>query len=479
MRCRLFIAITAFAVVYSPASALADVGTPLVWGSAFHLLLGNAAIGCFEGWLLARYLKLPWPRPVWPLIVANYCSAWLGTLLLPFLFDCYATDIYVVGRVIGALIFFSFLLTLVIEWPFVYRAIPKGRRRLQQSLRGSLVIQSVSYVILFGTYFALSGTSLLTKFDRVPTNQLSLPAGVQVFYISQGDGNVYSFTTPTAPDRKVFNLGSTNVWDRLGLRDSIESTNAWDLIAFRDRLEDGRVVVPHISSEDRISAVDASFLNRYYGWGIRPHQIGEATNSAWRFGWAHWPDVGMWAQRRNERVRLALGTPFGGWSPLRVVHLPGDLAMLQLGTGQVCLVDMPRRKISLLRRGYGFVALHDHGSTSDAALAQVRCGNQLSSICVAARLWAGENAGTLPLNFHELGPELGTPSLLICPMDRMRKPADSWAAWNETNTSYVIVTPALPESDSETVYIRCLACGTQGFAEGTVNDGTGRRRKTP
>ena len=479
MRCRLLIAITAFAVVYSPTSALADVGTPLVWGSALHLLLGNAAIGVFEGWLLARYLKLPWPRPVWPLILANYFSAWLGTLLLPFLFDRYATDIYVVGRVIGALIFLSFVLTLVIEWPFVYRAIPKGRLRLQQSLLGSLVIQSASYVVLFGTYFALSGTSLLTKFDRVPTDQLSLPAGVQVLSISQADGNVYSFTSATAPDRKVFQLGSTNVWDRLGLRDSLESTNAWDLIAFRDRLEDGRVVVPQITSDDRISAVDASFLNRYYGWGIRPHQIDEATNSTWRFSWAHWPDVGMWARRGNEQVRLALGTPFGGWSPLRLVHLPGDLAILQLGTAQVCLVDMPHRKIALLRRGYGFIALHADGSTSDDTLAQVRCGTQLSSICVAARLWAGDNAGTLPLNFHELGPELGTTSFLICPMDRIRKPAYIWAAWNQANTSSVIVAPALPESDSATVYIRCLACGTQGFADGTVNDGKGRRRKTP
>ncbi|MGE3309581.1 MAG: hypothetical protein AB7O66_06380 [Limisphaerales bacterium] len=69
--------------VLLPASAHADVGTPLVWASTFHLLIGNAIIGAFEGWLLWRYVGLAAPRRLWPLIAANYLSAWIGAATCP------------------------------------------------------------------------------------------------------------------------------------------------------------------------------------------------------------------------------------------------------------------------------------------------------------------------------------------------------------------------------------------------------------
>jgi len=460
MRCRHFLCLVAFAGVLLPVSAHADVGTPLVWGSAIHLLVGNAVIGACEGWLLWRYLGQAAPRRLSPLIAGNYLSAWIGTWVMPFLFEQLATDIYAVGRAMAALVVISFLLTLLVEWPFVYKVIPKGQHLLRQSLRGNLVIQTASYVLLFGGYFALSGTSLLTRFDRVPPGRLELPAGVQVFYVSEGDGFVYGFTAGDRVDERISDLRSTNDWDYLGLRDSATDTNAWDLVLVSDRKqEDAPIVLHSVATEDRISAVSVSFMNAYHGW-------------------AHWPDIGMWARRGNERVRLALGTPFGGWSPLRVVHLPGDLAVLQLGNSQVCLVDITTRRISLLRRGYGFVAL-PADVPSIAAEARLRCGNQLSSICMAARFWAGDNGGTLPAEVSVFAPEFGAPGMLICPSDREREPAKSWKTWAETNSSYAIVAPGIPETDTNTVYMRCLRCGTVGFGDGSVNDGSGRRRKSP
>ena len=45
-------------IAWWPVAALADAGTPLVWGTAFHMLLGNALIGLLEGRLLARVFGL-------------------------------------------------------------------------------------------------------------------------------------------------------------------------------------------------------------------------------------------------------------------------------------------------------------------------------------------------------------------------------------------------------------------------------------
>jgi len=39
-----------------------------------------------------------------------------------------------------------------------------------------------------------------------------------------------------------------------------------------------------------------------------------------------------------------------------VIHLPSDKGLLQLGK-QICLFDLPARKIARVRKGYGMVAL--------------------------------------------------------------------------------------------------------------------------
>lgn len=47
--CRLRWALVLVLLMVLPFRARADVGTPLVWGTAFQLLFGNALLGCAEG----------------------------------------------------------------------------------------------------------------------------------------------------------------------------------------------------------------------------------------------------------------------------------------------------------------------------------------------------------------------------------------------------------------------------------------------
>jgi hypothetical protein len=39
-----------------------------------------------------------------------------------------------------------------------------------------------------------------------------------------------------------------------------------------------------------------------------------------------------------------------------VIHLPDDKVLLQLDDNQICLVDVPDRKIALIKNGYGVLA---------------------------------------------------------------------------------------------------------------------------
>jgi hypothetical protein len=109
----------------------------------------------------------------------------------------------------------------------------------------------------------------------------------------------------------------------------------------------------------------------------------------------------------------------------------------------------------------------------------VNCGNMMSSIGCGARMWAGDNSNHLADNFLVMSNELCTPKFLICPGDKIRKPADSWATFTTNNCSYEILRPGISDDDLTNAYFRCSIHGYLGFADGTVFDGKRRRTKWP
>jgi hypothetical protein len=52
----------------------------------------------------------------------------------------------------------------------------------------------------------------------------------------------------------------------------------------------------------------------------------------------------------------------------------------------------------------------------------VSCGNYMSSIGFATRVWSDDNHNMLPDNFVVMSNELATSKVLICPSDRIRQP---------------------------------------------------------
>jgi len=276
-------------------------------------------------------------------------------MLMGFLFAQYATDIYSGLRITWLLVAATYVLTLIIEWPFVAACFRGRVDWLGASLKGSLLVQSASYLCLAGVYWLLSGTSLYTAMNVVPPDQITRWPGVVTFFISSSDGDVYRSGLAGSADTKIAGLGSTNHWDHLELAESPVDTNYWDLTVVGQRRET-KVVWPRISSQVQVPPNQAWRTRQYGGWGAGAFQVGDATNSPWHLGWANWPDVGMWARDGSHTIRIAYGLPFGGWTPYRAVHLPHDQALLQLDQ-QICLVDIPARRVGLIKRGYGVLAL--------------------------------------------------------------------------------------------------------------------------
>lgn len=374
---RRLLAVALAVTVLWPSSAMADTGTPLLWGTVFHLFLGNALLGWAEGWLLARVFDLRIRRCVGWLIPANYLSAWAGMFLAAYLFESAPVDIYALGRIVWSLIGATYVLTLLIEWPFVAACFRGTGRWFQNSIRGSLLIQSASYVLLFGGYWLLTGSWSHLAIRKVPPGELTPPSGIVVFYISRSDGSVYASRLGGADEVKVAEAGSAD-WreDHLELLPALGDTNYWDL-AVVGRGRHTNIVWPRISTQSQVTPDQAWRTRLYGGWGWTVFRVAKATNSQWQLGWAQWPEGGVWARADSRTVHVAVGFPFGGWSVYRAIHLPHDYALLQL-EDQICLLDIPGRRLASLRSGYGVLALHQTQIATLDKLAQLHVESRSS-----------------------------------------------------------------------------------------------------
>lgn len=108
----------------------------------------------------------------------------------------------------------------------------------------------------------------------------------------------------------------------------------------------------------------------------------------------------------------------------------------------------------------------------------VNCGNQMSSIGCAARIWACDNSNRLANDWSCFSNEICISSALLCPSDRTKTSAVSWTSFTTNNCSYEMLRPGMAANDFTNAYFRCPIHGHLGFADGTVFDGKQRRTKS-
>jgi hypothetical protein len=343
-----------FGIVAFPQHAWANGGTPLMWTTSLHLFFGNALIGLGEGILLARLFSLPERKCIATMVVANYASAWLGVLFIQgTVVDALPMDLTNEWMWFWGMVAATYCMTLLLEWPFIVRCFRGTQNWFRRSVQASLVVQSVSYILLFGWYWLASDTSLYSRMNVVASADLSLPESVLVYFISPADGDVYRRQLTGGSEQKIFDLHSTNRNDRLFIRPSTTDSNCWDLVASVDiEWPSGRFVdvltnmMVEVAPERRSSRPDPAD----YG---KVQSLGSATNSHWEFRAGSWPKENLQARNKitSESMRFSYETPFGRWHVRNAVHLPSDKVLFQLGRDQICAFDPVRRRVGLLWKG--------------------------------------------------------------------------------------------------------------------------------
>jgi hypothetical protein len=353
-----------------PAVALANAGTPLMWGTIFHLSIGNLVLGISEGLLLAWFCGFRKRRIVEPMVLmvlANYFSAIVGLLALARIRLFIALDLHNVWFWVWATVATTYLMTLVLEYPFVNFALRGTPNRLRRSIGASFKIQTISYVLLFLWYGAACNLTILTDLTLVEPSSLSLPKDVAVYYIAEADGDVHRLAFAQGESSFVFDLNSTNVFDRLWTKPSAADSNRWDLVA---RMETENrdnprhvVVLDDLATTETVSGLKDDRQGRadegtWMNFGP-VGRLGEARESPWSFWVEFWSWWGMRASQADTGTEFNIGFEMllGDWRIRNATHLPGDYVLFQLGSDQICVVDPMLKQIALVARGRGPVAV--------------------------------------------------------------------------------------------------------------------------
>ena len=361
------------ALLAVPVSAEANAGTPLMWAGMFHLAIGNLLIGILEGWLLAGFFSPARGKAIATMIGANYLSAWLGGFFLRGALMAYLPlDLNNGWFWFWVMVPVTFLMTAVIEWPFVFSLFRGEPRAWKRSAIASLVVQSVSYLLLFGWYWMAGNTSLYTRARVVAADELALPKNLTVYYLSLTDGAVYSRSLTSGAVTRLVDLPSQDRDNRLLVRRSEVESNRWDVLA---RLETDdrnapRFVPVATNLAGRVALewnvkVGNQTSGTWMNWGQVPVVDG-VTNRPIRYWAGFWEGSGLRVTdaRTGKWEHFAFETPFGAWWMRNAVQLPDDQLIFQLGRDQICAFDPRTKSFALLFRGRGPVPVI--GGSSEA-----------------------------------------------------------------------------------------------------------------
>ena len=104
------------------------------------------------------------------------------------------------------------------------------------------------------------------------------------------------------------------------------------------------------------------------------------------------------------------------------------------------------------------------------------CGNQLVRLSFASMMWLQQiNTENYPEEFSQMFDIVGSPKGLFCPADQGRTVVRDWSRFEEGMATYEIVSPGVPFTETNAVFVRCPIHGHVIRADGFVYEQSGKR----
>jgi hypothetical protein len=257
-----------------------------------------------------------------------------------------------VRRIVWTLLAVTFVITLIIEWPFYYFAMRHLRRRWSSVL--SVGIANVgSYILLLLFYVWISRNTLSDFQLQAGLGSIRLPE-YSVLYISPADGDVYLLRLDGSAPQHLFTLGERSEQASLELKMDAEADranlvvqveHAESIIAPMDVIRGSRQIEPDVRRAWADEDID----------DFRPPEM-----RTWKFRtsvWAYWAFSAFKGDRASS-LDVALDLPILSWPASLVAAVPGEYAIFEFGP-QIVLFDPSKRTLHFLVLGQGPLVLKD------------------------------------------------------------------------------------------------------------------------
>jgi len=347
------------AALFAPAAAWGNVPAAYVFVGLFHLVLGCALLGAGEGWLMARVFKLPAKKTIAWMIFANYFSAWVG-FVLPAVAD-FPPSLHYVNAYLWTSIAVYFVLTLILEWPFVFALFKGDSRRVARSIQASLLAQGASYAVLVLLYAGGGWQENLNRFEPEYASWAN-PRTV-VYYLSPDNRTLYRIRLKDAKAERVLELDSQEQPVYLHVSRSSPGSDSLDLWA-------GGEVILRDAGRLGGSATESPYEScpgeGNYGCAV---DLRSGERSTWRIRNEYTRALAAESNETGERFAVGMETVLLRFRITRVTALPEDQVLFQATNAampwggrerpQVCLLDLKNRKLAVVAEGQFPVAFVD------------------------------------------------------------------------------------------------------------------------
>lgn len=335
-----------------PVSAYADMGTPVMIKGFLHLLIGNLIIGIFEGLLIWKFFKTDRKKTIKIMILANYASMLVGVVILYFVDDFlysrifHNATIYNARYYVAGFIAATFILTIILEWPFCFWAIKDKQGRGKRALYASLLVQTVSYVFLvqyyiyFNNYVTLYGNDITIE----QSSFFASNKAAHIYFISNDDGQLYRINIDGRNKMKVKLPKYTGGEAELSFQPSVEGT-------YLDLYLNGVLLKKHI-----LPKVEGSDFWHGPAGELRPE-----GKRVWKIVVTnYWGYKGLRLENNETGGRINFGFNEPGVSLYahNATVLPGDQVVFQFGE-QIVLLDLNTKQLGLITMGHDPVVITD------------------------------------------------------------------------------------------------------------------------
>ena len=381
--------------------AYANVGPAILLRFSIHFFFLTWIIGLGESVLLC-ILFLEWRlcrvgRIIISMIAANFASALLGQLFVRSTYAARIMGDITIENLIPALwtmVYVTFVLTMIIEFPFFLLALYGRKRLVLKAVAATLFAHCISYTLLFNHYTPYDVISMATKLEVVPATVFEMEEDYDLYYISP-DGKYVLRSGLTGSNKEVVTtLDMDGVPDRLcaypkkvveeiqegkeGEDHKTVSRVCWEsgfdlyVLMNVDEVYKTNLLIENFSPRSAVRLYDGAYKGEWdiptkRDWGhfrtFENVKFPELFSSSSDNGTLSVDKDVLYTKMKKKDSTLlvkdwreamfSIDTPFVQWLIRNGTHIAGDYGVFQLGKDQICILDPEKKRIALIARGFG------------------------------------------------------------------------------------------------------------------------------